>query len=67
MIEAAEWDCPIEPDRTTTADAFSGKTGIALGFVGAAKGQRSRTFLPQSMSCEREAPPRIYGAPSGGR
>src|ERR1700740_1479300 len=38
MIEAAEAEGRIEPGRTTVVEATSGKTGIALAFVSAAKG-----------------------------
>jgi cysteine synthase len=62
MIEAAEAEGRIEPDRTTIVEATSGNTGIALAFVCAAKGYRLVLTLPQGMSHERESLVRMYGA-----
>src|SRR3954463_4400012 len=62
MIEAAEAEGRIEPGRTTIVEAPSGNTGVALAFVGAAKGYELAFFLPQGMSREREALLRLYGA-----
>src|SRR5947207_1159732 len=62
MIEAAERDGMIEPGRTTIVEATSGNTGIALGFVCAAKGYELVLTLPQGMSREREKLLRLYGA-----
>src|SRR5438552_1406661 len=62
MIEAAERDGMIEPGRTTIVEATSGNTGIALGFVCAAKGYALVLTLPQGMSREREGLLRLYGA-----
>src|ERR671936_873764 len=62
MIEAAEREGRIEPGRTTIVEPTSGNTGIALAFVGAAKGYDLILTLPQGMSREREALLRLYGA-----
>ena len=62
MIEAAEREGRIEPDRTTIVEATSGNTGIALAFVCAAKGYDLVLTLPQGMSREREGLLRLYGA-----
>src|SRR3954467_14232985 len=62
MIAAAEADGRIEPGRTTIVEATSGKTGIALAFVCAAKGYDLVLTLPQGMSREREGLLRLYGA-----
>jgi cysteine synthase A len=62
MIDAAEAEGRIEPDRTTVVEATSGNTGIALAFVCAARGYRLVLTLPQGMSRERENLLRLYGA-----
>ncbi|HWX95888.1 MAG TPA: cysteine synthase A [Solirubrobacteraceae bacterium] len=62
MIEAAEAEGRIEPERTTIVEATSGNTGIALAFVCAAKGYDLVLTLPQGMSRERESLLRLYGA-----
>lgn len=62
MIEAAERDGIIEPERTTIVEATSGNTGIALAFVCAAKGYDLVLTMPQGMSREREGLLRLYGA-----
>jgi len=62
MIETAARRGLIASGCTVVVGASSGNTGIALGFVCAAKGQWLRTFLLQGMSSEREALLRMYGA-----
>src|SRR5215212_5159862 len=62
MIEAAEREGRIEPDRTTVVEATSGNTGIALAFVCAAKGYDLVLTLPQGMSRERASLVQLYGA-----
>ena len=49
MIETAARRGLIASGCTVFVGASSGNTGIALGFVCVAKGQRLRTFLPQGM------------------
>jgi cysteine synthase A len=62
MIEAAESDGLITPQKTTIVEATSGNTGIGLAFVCAAKGYDLTVFLPQGMSREREVLLRLYGS-----
>ena len=62
MIEAAEAEGRIEPDKTTIVEPTSGNTGIALAFVCAARGYELVLTLPQGMSRERESLLRLYGA-----
>ncbi len=62
MIDAAEAEARIEPERTTIVEPTSGNTGIALAFVCAARGYRLILAMPQGMSRERENLLRLYGA-----
>lgn len=61
MIEAAEASGELKPGGTIV-EATSGNTGIALAMVGAAKGYRVVLTMPDSMSKERRALLRAYGA-----
>ena len=61
MIEAAEASGELKPGGTIV-EATSGNTGIALAMVGAAKGYRVVLTMPDSMSRERRALLRAYGA-----
>ncbi len=61
MIEAAEASGQLPPGGTIV-EATSGNTGIALAMVGAAKGYRVVLTMPESMSKERRALLRAYGA-----
>ena len=61
MIEAAEVSGELKPGGTIV-EATSGNTGIALAMVGAAKGYRVVLTMPDSMSRERRALLRAYGA-----
>lgn len=61
MVDAAEADGSLRPGGHIV-EATSGNTGIALAFVGAARGYRVTLFMPESMSVERRAVLRALGA-----
>lgn len=61
MIDAAEESGELRPGGTIV-EATSGNTGIALAMVGAARGYRVVLTMPDSMSKERRALLRAYGA-----
>jgi cysteine synthase A len=61
MIEAAERAGALRPDMVVV-EPTSGNTGIALAWVCAVKGYRCLLFMPESMSRERRAVIRAFGA-----
>lgn len=61
IIDAAEASGELKPGGTIV-EATSGNTGIALAFVGAARGYNVVLTMPETMSKERRALLRAYGA-----
>src|SRR6476469_7631802 len=61
IVDAAEASGQLEPGGTIV-EATSGNTGIALAMVGAARGYNVVLTMPETMSKERRALLRAYGA-----
>ena len=61
IVDAAERSGELKPGGTIV-EATSGNTGIALAFVGAARGYKVVLTMPETMSKERRALLRAFGA-----
>ena len=59
-IETAEREGQLKPGDTII-EATSGNTGVGLSLVGAAKGYKVITIMPDSMSIERRQLMAAYG------
>jgi cysteine synthase A len=61
MVREAEKDGTLKPGMTII-EPTSGNTGIALAFIGAAKGYRTVLVMPDTMSVERRHLMKVLGA-----
>ena len=61
IVDAAEADGSLKPGGTIV-EGTSGNTGIALAWVGAARGYKCAFVMPETMSRERKLLLKAYGA-----
>ena len=62
IIEEAEKEGKISPDRTTLIEYTSGNTGIAVAAFGAMKGYKAQIYLQEGVSRERLQMMKAFGA-----
>ena len=62
MIESAENEGLISPNKSIIVEPTSGNQGIGLALVGAVKGYKTIIIMPDSVSNERQKLASLYGA-----